>query len=111
MALMRFSVGNNKAGTPSWWLYGGNGEMVAWAGESFASSSGALRAARAFKEGARSARFEVYQDAGQQWRWRAWRSSDKEASSGESFVSEHNAQRAADTVRDHAGLAAGPEPR
>lgn len=105
---MRFSVGENKAGEPSWWLYGDNGEMVAWAGEPFASVSNATRAARAFKVGALTARFDVYEDAGGQWRWRAWRSSDKVASSGESFASKSNAQRAADNVRDNAGAASGP---
>lgn len=104
---MRFSVGTNSANEPSWWLYGANGEKVAWAGETFASKSNAQRAAEAFKVGAASARYEVYKDAGGNWRWRAWRSSDKVASSGESFVSESNAQRAANNVRDNAGSAGG----
>ncbi|WP_426325714.1 hypothetical protein [Microbacterium sp. E-13] len=105
---MRFSAGESTTGNYSWWLYGGNNEMVAWAGESFDSSSNATRAAEAFKAGAAIARYEVYQDAGKNWRWRAWRSSDKVASSGESFASQYNAQRAADNVRDNAGGATGP---
>lgn len=105
---MRFSVGTNKAGEPSWWLYSSNGEKVAWAGETFASTPNATRACTAFKAGASTARFEVYQDAGHKWRWRAWRSSDKVASSGESFDSQYNAQRAADNVKSNAGGATGP---
>lgn len=104
---MRFSVGKNTAGHDSWWLYSGS-DMVAWAGETFASAYNAKRAAQAFKDGAASARFEVYEDAGQKWRWRAWRSSDKVAASGESFASKSNAQRAADNVQANARYADGP---
>jgi uncharacterized protein len=105
---MRFSVGNTQGGEPSWWLYGNNGEMVAWAGETFASTSNATRAAEAFKVGAKASRYDVYLDAAQKYRWRAWRSSDKVASSGESFASKSNAERAAENVRDNAGTATGP---
>jgi uncharacterized protein YegP (UPF0339 family) len=105
---MRFTVSNDASGQPTWRLYGGNEEMVAWAGESFASTSNATRAAEAFKAGAATARFEVYADAGQNWRWRAWRSSDKVAASGESFDSRSNAQRAADNVQANAASATGP---
>lgn len=104
---MRFSIGVNTAGSPSWWLYSGN-EMVAWAGETFASEGNARRAAQAFKDAATICRYEVYEDAGGSFRWRAWRSSDKVAASGESFFSKSNAQRAADNVRDNAGGASGP---
>ena len=105
---MRFSVRNNSAGQPTWWLYGDNNEIVAWAGESFATTANATRAAEAFKTGARTARYETYTDTGGSWRWRAWRSSDKVASSGEAFSSRSSAQRAADNVRDNAGQATGP---
>lgn len=104
---MRFSVGVSEAGKPSWWLYSSNGQQVAWAGETFASSTNATRAAHAFKQGASTAKFEVYADKGGKFRWRAWRGSDKVASSGESFSSEYNAQRAADNVRLNAGSATG----
>ena len=105
---MYFSVGNNTAGDPSWWLYGNNNKMVAWAGETFDSQRNAHRAASDFKAGASSARYEVYQDAGGNWRWRAWRSSDKVAASGESFYDRGNAEAAAANVRDNAGSATGP---
>ena len=105
---MEFKVLNTQGGEPSWWLYSSNGQIVAWAGESFASSSNATRAAIAFKVGASTARYETFQDAGQKWRWRAWRSSDKVAASGESFDSQYNAQRAADNVKMNAGGATGP---
>ncbi len=105
---MRFQVGDTQGGKPSWWLYGENNEMVAWAGETFASQSNARRAASSFKSGAATARYEIYLDSGNQWRWRAWHSSDKVAASGESFSSQHSTQRAADNVRDNAGSADGP---
>ena len=53
-------------------------------------------------------RFEVYADTSGQYRWRLWSGSNKVAASGESFVSEYNAQRAADNVRDNAGSASAP---
>ncbi|WP_231614231.1 YegP family protein [Mycobacterium nebraskense] len=106
---MRFVVDYTKGGgPPSWWLYGGNGEMVAWAGQEFASMYDAKRATEAFKVGARSASYDVYPDAGGHYRWRAIRGGHKVAASGESFASEYNARRAAENVRDNAGGATGP---
>ena len=103
----RFLVGETKSGDSSWWLYAENGEMTAWAGETFASPANARRAASSFKTGAISARYETYPDGGGVWRWRAWTSSDKVASSGESFANSFNAQLAAERVRDNAGTATG----
>lgn len=105
--MWRFQVGNTQAGEPSWWLYAGNNEMVAWAGETFASNSNAQRAASAFKVGAKTARYDVYQDTAGSWRWRAWRGSDKVAASGESFSSKYAADQAASRVRDNGGGAGG----
>jgi uncharacterized protein len=105
---MYFSVGKTQAGKPSWWLYGDNHKKVGWAGETFASTSNAQRAAESFRSGAKNARYEIYEDTGGNWRWRAWRSSDKVASSGESFSSKNTAERAAENVRDNAGKASGP---
>jgi len=105
---MRFVVGNDRGGHPSWWLYAENEKMVAWAGESFASAANAQRAALAFKVGADTARYDIFQDTGGSWRWRAWRSSDKVASSGESFSSQLAATTAADNVRRNASTATGP---
>lgn len=105
---MRFLVTNNTGGKPSWWLYGANNELVAWAGESFHSLSNATRAATSFKAGASTAHYDVYADAAGKYRWRAWRGSDKVASSGEEFASKASAERAAETVRQNAGGATGP---
>ena len=106
---MRFQSGPVKGGGAySWWLFGDNGLQVGWAGETFATAFNAKRAAEAFKAGAKTARYEIYQDTGNAWRWRAWRSSDKVAASGESFASKPNAERAAANVRDNAGGASGP---
>ena len=71
---MRFSVGTNTAGDPSWWLFRGN-RKVAREGETFASWQNARRAGTWFKLGAKTARYEIYEDAGGTWRGRAWRSS------------------------------------
>lgn len=105
---MYFSAGETKDGQYSWWLYGDNYETAAWAGERFPTLYNAKRAAESFKAGASTARFEVYPDGGDEYRWRAYRSSDKVAASGESFASKYNAERAAENVRRSAGGASGP---
>ena len=102
---MYFHIGDTKGGQPSWWLYSDNNKMVAWAGETFASTANARRAAQEFKDGAKGADYEVYLDDGSKYRWRAWRSADKVASSGESFYDKASATRAAENVRDNAGAA------
>jgi uncharacterized protein len=84
-------------------VYGGHSELIAWVGETFASVHNALRAANAFKAGASTARYDVYLDASNAYRWRAWRSSDKVAASGQSFSSKSAAQVAADNVGRNAG--------
>lgn len=104
---MYFSVGRTTGGDYTWWLYSGNSQLVAWAGETFASQFNATRAATEFKAGAATARYEVYPDVSAEWRWRAWRSSDKVAASGESFANHANAQAAADNVSVNAGSATG----
>ncbi len=49
-------------------------------------------------------KFEIYADAGGNYRWRLVSSNGQTvASSGESFASKANAIRAAENVRDHAG--------
>lgn len=106
--MWKFTANYDTGGHPTWWLYSSNGEMVAWAGESFASLYNAKRAAEAFKAGAATADFEVYQDTGGKFRWRAKRSSDLVASSGESFYSRYDAERAAKNVQANAGGATGP---
>lgn len=105
---MFFSAGETKDGQYSWWLYGDNYETAAWAGERFPTLSNAKRAAESFKAGASTARFETFLDTGGEYRWRAYRSSDKVAASGESFDSRYNAERAAENVRVNAGGASGP---
>jgi uncharacterized protein YegP (UPF0339 family) len=104
---MRFEVANDRGGRPTWWLYANNHELVAWAGESFASPYNAHRAAAAFKAAAKVARYEVYLDNSGRYRWRAWRSSDKVAASGQAFSNKRAAEVAAANVRDNAGSAGG----
>lgn len=105
---MYFVAKNDSGGHPTWWLYGDNNKLVAWAGESFASLWNASRAAEAFKAGAKTATYDIYADSGGHWRWRAIRGGKYVAASGESFYSKDNADRAAANVRDNAGGATGP---
>lgn len=53
--------------------------------------------------------FEVYADSGGKSRWRLTSSKGQNiASSGAPFASQSNARRAANNLRDKAGVAAGP---
>jgi uncharacterized protein YegP (UPF0339 family) len=54
-------------------------------------------------------KYEVYKDAGGNYRRRAKSGNGQTvASSGEAFANKANAQRAADNVRDNGGAASGP---
>jgi uncharacterized protein YegP (UPF0339 family) len=78
-------------------------------GGAFSSHGNAERAAKAFKQGAAKAEFEVYADKGGKYRWRAKASNGQTvASSGESFANRSNAKRAADNVQAKARGATGP---
>lgn len=107
--MWKFDVYADSGGKWRWRLIAGNGRRVAASGESFYDRSGAKRAAENFKGNARRWNYEVYADSGGSYRWRAKATNGQTvASSGESFDSRSNAQRAADNVRDNAGGAAGP---
>lgn len=86
---------------PSWWLYGERNEVVAWAGDTFPSLRTAENAALSFRSDAARAKFELYQDRSRRWRWRAFLADTKIASSGEAYLSELSARRAANAVRDN----------
>jgi uncharacterized protein len=106
---MTFSVYQDSGGNYRWRLTGGNGQTVAASGESFASRSNATRAADGFKANAKAYTFEVYADRVGKYRWRSKASNgERVATSGESFATRSNAQRAADNVQANVGSAAGP---
>ena len=65
---MKFEVADRGQG-PSWWLHE-NGEVLAWPGCYYVSLAFAEREAAAFKAGAASATFEIFQASGG-WQWRA----------------------------------------
>lgn len=110
---MRFKTGEVTE-RPTWWLYGTDNALVAWAGETFERPEQADHAAEAFRYSAGRAKFELFQDRQQRWRWRAVVSDVKVASSSDVFPSEIAARRAANIVRDtvvhatsdHGGLTA-----
>lgn len=104
---MYFRVENDAGGNPTWKLYSSNGQLVAWAGETFYTTYNATRAATAFRAGASAARFETYLDNAGHYRWRAIRGGNKVAASGEAFSSKASADRAAENVRVNAGTASG----
>jgi uncharacterized protein YegP (UPF0339 family) len=106
---MKFEVYDDAGGKPRWRLKASNGQTIASSGESFASTSSATAAAQNFKDKAKLWNYEIYPDAGGSYRWRAKSSNGQNVgSSGESFASKSNAERAAENVRDNAGSATGP---
>lgn len=96
---MRFKTGE-VAERPTWVLYGNDNALVAWAGDTFASPVQAEKAAETFRYSAARAKFELYQDRQQRWRWQAVLSDARVASSSECFPNEIAARRAASQVRD-----------
>jgi hypothetical protein len=106
---MKFLVGLGPSGSPSWWLYGSNDEMLAWAGRYFASLEYAQRSALAFKSSAAAAKFEVYPYGDGGWRWRTLQYIDYYmAYSPGSFNEAAHARRAARNIAKGVSRAAGP---
>lgn len=68
---LKFLVEPDLNGSPFWWLYSTDGEMLAWAGQHFASLEYARKSALAFKSSATAAKYEIYPHADGGWRWRA----------------------------------------
>jgi uncharacterized protein YegP (UPF0339 family) len=105
---VEFLVALSLSGSPSWWLYGADGELLAWAGQYFASLAFAQKSAMAFKSAASGARYEIYPHADGGWRWRALQYINYYmASSPESFKEAAHARRAARTVAKSAYRATG----
>ena len=96
---MKFKTGDVVVGRPSWWLYDTQNQVIAWAGDMFTSLDEAQDAADDFRFGASWARFELYRDRTDQWRWRALRDGRKIASSTMTYSSELDARRAANLVK------------
>jgi uncharacterized protein YegP (UPF0339 family) len=106
---VKFDVYDDAGGGARWRLIASNGQNVASSGEAFASTSNAKRVAEAFKENAAKSNFEVYEDKGGSYPWRAKSSNGQiVASGGEAFSSKQSAERAAENVRTGAGKAEGP---
>jgi uncharacterized protein len=102
-------VYEDAGGKNCWRLKADNGQIVASSGESFFNKRNAERAAEDFKANATSASYEVYEDAGGKWRWRARAANGQTiASSGGAFASKQNAQQAADNVKANAATATSP---
>lgn len=105
---MNFEVYADAASNYRWRLWSGSNKVAA-SGESFASKSNAERAAEGFKTKAKTANYAIFVGSDTMWYWHGKASNgEKIATGGEAFVSEYNAQRAADNVRDNAGNATGP---
>jgi uncharacterized protein YegP (UPF0339 family) len=107
--MWKFGVYEDAGGKNRWRLKADNRQIVASSGESFFNKQNAVRAAEDFKANAASASYEVYEDAGRKWRWRARAANGQTiASSGGAFASKQDAQQAAENVKTSARSATIP---
>ncbi len=108
-SIWRYSVRDDAAGCPRWWLHTAGGELVAHAAEGFETSYLAKRSAENFKANAALWTYETYADGDDGFRWRAKAiTGEVVAISGKSFDDEERAQRAANAAWTSARRAAGP---
>nr|WP_206042099.1 DUF1508 domain-containing protein [Haloarcula argentinensis] len=102
-----YEVYADAAGQFRWRLLHRNGNILADSGEGYSSRSNARRAARRVSELAPDSavddRFEVYEDAGEEWRWRL-RANNGEliADSGEGYANRSKAMDAIERVQSYA---------
>ena len=106
-----FEVYEDKAGEHRWRLRHENGNIIADSGEGYASKSGAEDAVVRVREYAPeahvldvgSAAFEIYEDAGGEWRWRLrHRNGNILADSGEGYTDRSSAEDGLQSVKENA---------
>ncbi|ELZ38722.1 HVO_2922 family protein [Halorubrum tebenquichense] len=106
-----FEAYEDKGGKWRWRLVHDNGNIIADSGEGYASKSNATDAVERVSEyapdasalAAGSAAFEIYEDAGEEWRWRLrHRNGNILADSGEGYASRSNAVEAVTRVKANA---------
>ena len=106
---MHYELYVDAKGNHRWRLKSGERQILALAGEGFASKPRARAAATSFKSRASSWSYVVYEDLVGKYRWRVRESDGKRiACSGEPFTSRPKAERAAEHVRVVAATATGP---
>ena len=106
--MWRYSVENDNAGKPRWWLDNGT-RTEAYSGESFYDHAGAVRAARHFKANAAAWNYVTFQGADGRWYWHARAANNANvAASGRGFATALEARSSADAVRVNGGNATGP---
>jgi uncharacterized protein YegP (UPF0339 family) len=104
-----FEVYEDKGGEHRWRLRHDNGSVIADGSEGYATRGSVNRAVRQVREYVGPATylrfdptgFEVYRDAGGEWRWRlVHRNGNILADSGEGYSRSNDARRAADRIRE-----------
>jgi len=110
-----FELFEDAGGEWRWRLRHGNGSVVADSGEGYASKSNAKRALAKVREHVAAAdylrvdpvAFEMFRDAGGEWRWRLIHENGNVlADSGEGYSSRSKARQGLDSVRSNAAEAA-----
>lgn len=106
--MVAFRVEIGEGGQPSWWLYGVNDELLAWAGRYYVSLAFARDEAAAFRSSALRAVYEIYTHPAGGWGWRAVQPVDYYmAHSAVGFTKLAEARRAARHVKTVAHRASG----
>ncbi|NHN63137.1 YegP family protein, partial [Haloarcula sp. JP-Z28] len=107
----RFEVYEDAAEEWRWRLRADNGELIADSGEGYANRSKAMDAVERVQSYAAdadllaigSAAFEVYEDKGEEWRWRLrHRNGEIIADSGEGYAERNKAVAAIKRIKRHA---------
>ncbi len=107
-----FEVYEAEAGEYRWRLVHENGNILADSGEGYTRRRDAERATESVQRNVAPAAylqfdpasFELYRDAGGEWRWRlVHKNGNVLADSGEGYTRRRDARRAADSVREGAG--------
>jgi hypothetical protein len=106
--MVAFRVALGQGGQPSWWLYGANDELLAWAGRNYVSLAFARYEAAAFQSAARRVEYQIYPHPDGGWGWRAVQPVDYYmAHSAGGFTKPAEARRAAKKVKALAQRASG----
>lgn len=106
--MVAFRVELGQDGKPSWWLYGANDELLAWAGRYYVSLAFARDEAAAFQSAARRAEYQIFPHPAGGWGWRAVQPVNYYmAHSVGPFTKQAEARRAARNVKTMAHRASG----
>jgi len=105
---LKFEVYKDKAGEYRWRLKAANGQVLATPGQGYKEKSGAEHGIELVKKSGSDAgmKFEVYQDAAKEYRWRLKAANGEEvAASSEGYKAKADAEKAVSHIKSGAATA------